>query len=471
MSSGASNPTKRTSDVPISPPPVKRRLQSGTTSFYGIITDSNISENAVATFFTPTSQKPKDKTTWTERAPDDDTPTSLLVGRYVPDGKTEDPASKRRKIAAFDLDSTLIKPKSGKKHADSATDWQWWNTAVPAKLKSLYDDSYRVVIISNQGGLQLHYDPKSKAPKARSTTRVTAFKQKCSAVLSHLDIPTTVYAATGRDIFRKPRTGIWAEICEDYDLNPKDIDIENSFYVGDAGGRIAEIGGSNQGLVTAKDFSCSDRDFAHNVGIPFLTPEEYFLGLPPREFRRDFDLEHFPFPEESDDKIPMFSTKNKQDLVIFCGPPGAGKSTFYHRYLKPLGYERVNQDTLKTREKCVHAASNLLGEGDSVVIDNTNPDSDTRAVWVELAKKFKVPVRCVWFKTPPSVCEHNDAVRSMNKLMNPEKREALPKLAFNSFASKFKQPQEKEGFQDITEVEFRFRGSKEEYDIWARYWL
>ena len=55
--------------------------------------------------------------------------------------------------------------------------------------------------------------------------------------------------------------------------------------------------------------------------------------------------------------------------------------------------------------------------------------------------------------------------------MNPEKREALPKLAFNSFASKFKQPQEKEGFQDITEVEFRFRGSKEEYDIWARYWL
>jgi AAA domain len=33
---------------------------------------------------------------------------------------------------------------------------------------------------------------------------------------------------------------------------------------------------------------------------------------------------------------------------MFCGRPGAGKSTFYWNYCKPLGYERVNQDTLKT---------------------------------------------------------------------------------------------------------------------------
>jgi predicted ABC-type ATPase len=45
---------------------------------------------------------------------------------------------------------------------------------------------------------------------------------------------------------------------------------------------------------------------------------------------------------------PPFSRKNPQELVIFCGSPGAGKSTFYWDYLEPLGYERVNQDTLKT---------------------------------------------------------------------------------------------------------------------------
>lgn len=43
-----------------------------------------------------------------------------------------------------------------------------------------------------------------------------------------------------------------------------------------------------------------------------------------------------------------FSRLGDIELVIFCGSPSAGKSTFYWKYLEPLGYERVNQDTLKT---------------------------------------------------------------------------------------------------------------------------
>jgi bifunctional polynucleotide phosphatase/kinase len=43
-------------------------------------------------------------------------------------------------------------------------------------------------------------------------------------------------------------------------------------------------------------------------------------------------------------------------------------------------------------------------------------------------------------------------------------------MAFTGFASRFKPPQMKEGFQDITEVQFQFRGSQDEYKIWGRYW-
>jgi hypothetical protein len=39
--------------------------------------------------------------------------------------------------------------------------------------------------------------------------------------------------------------------------------------------------------------------------------------------------------------------------------------------------------------------------------------------------------------------------------MNPEKRAILPSLAFRGFNSRYKRPQLKEGFQDITEVAFR----------------
>lgn len=82
-----------------------------------------------------------------------------------------------------------------------------------------------------------------------------------------------------------------------------------------------------------------------------------------------------------------------------------------------------------------------------------------------------MPIRCVSFTTPGHVCRHNDAVRSLNKALNPEDREVLPEMAFTGFASRYKAPQESEGFQDVTEVAFCFRGTKEDYAIWGRYWL
>jgi bifunctional polynucleotide phosphatase/kinase len=220
-------------------------------------------------------------------------------------------------------------------------------------LKALYhDEGYRIVVLSNQAGLTLHVDPNFKGPKTNLKERVANFKQKCSAMLSFLDLPITVYAATGKDIYRKPRTGMWTELCKDCGLDLGDVDLDNSIFVGDAGGRMAALttGKVGDAAATAKDFSCSDRNFAHNVGIKYQTPEEFFLGEKPRDFQRAFDLANFPFSDadkESTASDIIFEKKNPKEVVLFCGPPGAGKSTFYWRCLKPLGYERVNQDILK----------------------------------------------------------------------------------------------------------------------------
>ncbi|KAK6720827.1 hypothetical protein SNK05_003921 [Fusarium graminearum] len=429
---------------------------------------------AVANFFTPTSQKPKDPTVWSERSPNnnDDIPATLLVGRFEPE-KKEDRKVKRRKIAAFDLDSTLISTSSGKKHASSGTDWKWWHSSVPTKLRELYQDGYRVVILSNQAGLTLHFDAKHKGPKANAQKRVSEFKQKCSAVLNSLNLPTCVYAATEHDIYRKPRIGMWKEVCEDYDIPETEVDLEKSIFVGDAGGRTAGVGKGPDGVAAmSKDFSCSDRNFAHNAGIKFMTPEEFFLGEKARSYAREFDLAEHPFSDDTSSGSSVVTLKrtNDQDIILFCGPPGAGKSTLYWKSLKPLGYARINQDLLKTRDKCVQAAKEHLQEGTSVAIDNTNADPATRTVWVELAKEFGISIRCVWFKTPLQVCEHNNAVRALNESLNPESRLVLPKMAFTSFANRFKPPSVKEGFQDIIEVPFQFRGTEEEYRIWGRYW-
>ena len=42
--------------------------------------------------------------------------------------------------------------------------------------------------------------------------------------------------------------------------------------------------------------------------------------------------------------------------------------------------------------------------------------------------------------------------------MNPEKREMLPKMAFTGFLSRYREPTLKEGFRDITKVDFKVCG-------------
>jgi bifunctional polynucleotide phosphatase/kinase len=135
-------------------------------------------------------------------------------------------------------------------------------------------------VISNQAGISLK--PDTKGPKAHQT-RFASFKAKVSAVFNQLDIPISIYAATEKDNFRKPRTGMWNELLEDYNLHlAGDVDLEQSIFVGDAGGRQASGG-------KPKDFSCSDRNFAHNTGLTFHTPEEFFLKEEPRPFTQPFN--------------------------------------------------------------------------------------------------------------------------------------------------------------------------------------
>jgi hypothetical protein len=56
--------------------------------------------------------------------------------------------------------------------------------------------------------------------------------------------------------------------------------------------------------------------------------------------------------------VPVtFSKTNDLDIILFCGSPGAGKSSLYWRHLEPLGYARVNQDILKTVGALTHSDS------------------------------------------------------------------------------------------------------------------
>ena len=274
---------------------------------------------------------------------------------------------------------------------------------------------------------------------------------------------------------------MWDELLEELDLDEHNaIDVEGSFLVGDAAGRA---GGEGAGGRKA-DHACSDRDFAANARIKFYTPEEYFRNEEPLPFTRDFEPEKYmsdvfsaATSTSAVHSSPIaFEKKNALDIVIMVGSPGSGKSTFFWNVLQPLGYGRVNQDTLKTRDKCVKVAAGMLEQKTAVAVDNTNADPATRAVWVDLAARFGVPVRCVHFTAPVVLCQHNDAVRALARGdgvggFNPEKRVILPHSAFAGFRARFVEPSIKEGFQDVGRVDFVFRGSEEDRRVWCQYWI
>jgi bifunctional polynucleotide phosphatase/kinase len=297
------------------------------------------------------------------------------------------------------------------------------------------------VIFTNQGGVT-----KGKLTIQAVVQRVEAFMEAAVGV----DVPFLVFAASGDDHHRKPATGMWDYMVREFFGNdPNRIDLANSLYVGDAAGRPK---GWEQNK--KKDHSCGDRKFALNVGIAFHTPEEFFLG---QDVYKDwkFDVIDIKKHFENNTKKP-YDTKDiidgdRQELVLFTGFPASGKSTFYKKHFAPNGYVHVNRDTLNTPAKCQKAAQEALRSGKSVVIDNTNPDRESRKAYLKIAKDAGVRARCFTFNTPRDLAEHLNLYRE--KITQGESKH-VPGVGYNMYNKKKEDVSPKEGWDEIKAIEF-----------------
>ncbi|KAJ3052725.1 hypothetical protein HK097_005817, partial [Rhizophlyctis rosea] len=338
---------------------------------------------------------------------------SVLVGTY----QTQVPSTK---IAAFDFDHTIATVRGTHAHPKGGDDWAFFHQSIPSRLQELHQQGYRIVIMSNQKGIEAA-DPKSKGRK-------TAFLGRIENVIRAVDafttkagtepIPILVFGATADDWFRKPRPGMW-ELFEAKYNEDVVVDRNASFYVGDAAGRP-------HGWIPGykKDHSEADLKLAANVGCTYHTPEHFFH--PPAKV-----LKYPPVPVPSFQPREALNLSNTTppslhsppaqttlpELLILVGSPASGKSSYVKTHLLPAGYVHVNQDTLKTREACLKATHLALSSSKSVVIDNTNPEIATRKMYIHVAQKINpsIPVDCVYFTAGDEVCLHNNAYRQFGE--------------------------------------------------------
>ncbi|XP_043715990.1 polynucleotide 3'-phosphatase ZDP isoform X2 [Telopea speciosissima] len=163
------------------------------------------------------------------------------------------------KIAAFDFDGCLANTSVKR---IGPNEWKLLYPSIPEKLQSLYRDGYKLVIYTNESNIERWKNKRQLAVDSK-LGRLNNF-------IEHVKVPIQVFVACGlgkttgqtEDPFRKPKTGMW-RIMEQQFNSGIPIDMDQSFYVGDAAGRV-------------KDHSDADIKFAQALGLKFYVPEDYF---------------------------------------------------------------------------------------------------------------------------------------------------------------------------------------------------
>ncbi|CAH1424492.1 unnamed protein product [Lactuca virosa] len=169
----------------------------------------------------------------------------------------EDGLQDSSKIAAFDFDGCLAKTSVQRVGASA---WSLMYASIPNKLQSLYNDGFKLVIFTNESNIERWKNKRQVAVDSK-IGRLNSF-------IKLANVPIQVFIACGvskgqeHDPFRKPKTGMW-RIMEQHFNSGIPIDMDKSFYVGDAAGR-------------KDDHSDADKKFAEDIGLKFYLPEEYF---------------------------------------------------------------------------------------------------------------------------------------------------------------------------------------------------
>ena len=148
---------------------------------------------------------------------------------------------------------------------------------------------------------------------------------------------------------------------------------------------------------------------------------------------------------------------SKNVLIVLCGLPACGKSTYaemlaeseqFCRVCPDLirkelyGNENIQGDGKKVFEIAFNAIQRLGKQNFNVVFDATNINANRRKELVEEMRGYFDIIICKWFSTPYYICDQRNQTRS-RKVPN----EVLLRMRDN-----FQQPSMEEGWDYVEEI-------------------
>lgn len=333
-------------------------------------------------------------------------------------------------ILAFDLDNTLITTKSGKIFAADRDDWKWKYSNIFERInksikliteQTAINTRVAICIITNQLGVK-----KNKVSASDIKIKLTRIVNELSMNI-HEQSAICVIASIEDDLCRKPRT-------QSLEIIQQSLSIRNILggaYVGDASGYVGS-------------WSDVDRKFAINADFDFYSDYEYFNSLKANsqpvpatllEYKSDRDINNISYKNISESII-----SNDKCLIIMCGSPASGKSTFIQNVKKELENSQsmiVSQDELKTKAKCKKTVVNYMRDSSHsnyIFIDNCNVSKEVRDEWIDLANKYHYSHLIFYLKTSKELSIHLNTHRKLNN------GKIVPAIAIHSFFKKLEEP-------------------------------
>lgn len=132
------------------------------------------------------------------------------------------------------------------------------------------------------------------------------------------------------------------------------------------------------------------------------------------------------------------------ELIIFIGLQASGKTTFFHNYFATT-HQHISKDLMRNNKNRARRQTQLIKEalqaGRSVVVDNTNPTVEDRALLIELGNTYSTQIIGYYFESKVNDCLERNQQRSG--------KARVPDVGLYTTTKRLVRPSYAEGFHQL----------------------